>query len=223
MPLSGEGISWRSDRKVKFNNPDYDENTEFYQCQVPGWKPPQGNMLPPPNWPVHTCLLGANARFPVEECKPFGENNAAGSNYSWPGRRDEADICDHNINPSDSAFYNDTKCCYNPWSSRYGSSGAGYLNEDLIVWMRTAALPNFRKFYRKAGSNVLEGTYRYKIGYNYPVVSFSGKKKIVISTTSSVGGKNAFLGIAYLVVGVLAIAAGIAFLVAMAADKNVSK
>jgi hypothetical protein len=25
----------------------------------------------------------------------------------------------------------------------------GFKNEDLIVWMRTAALPNFRKFYRK--------------------------------------------------------------------------
>ena len=25
----------------------------------------------------------------------------------------------------------------------------GYQNEDLIVWMRTAALPNFRKLYRK--------------------------------------------------------------------------
>ena len=25
----------------------------------------------------------------------------------------------------------------------------GLQNEDLIVWMRTAALPNFRKLYRK--------------------------------------------------------------------------
>jgi LEM3 (ligand-effect modulator 3) family / CDC50 family len=28
-------------------------------------------------------------------------------------------------------------------------SNNGYQNEDLIVWMRTAAFPSFRKFYRR--------------------------------------------------------------------------
>ena len=29
----------------------------------------------------------------------------------------------------------------------------GYQNEDFIVWMRTAAMPTFRKLYRKLSSN----------------------------------------------------------------------
>lgn len=31
------------------------------------------------------------------------------------------------------------------------NSNNGFQNEDFIVWMRTAALPTFRKLYRKIG------------------------------------------------------------------------
>ncbi|KHJ79544.1 hypothetical protein OESDEN_20807 [Oesophagostomum dentatum] len=48
---------------------------------------------------------------------------------------------------------------------------------------------------------------------NYPVTVFGGRKSFVISTTSWAGGKNSFLGIAYLVVGSLAIVLGIVFIV----------
>lgn len=49
----------------------------------------------------------------------------------------------------------------------------GYKNEDLIVWMRTAALPNFRKFYRILNTNsttfaggLPQGTYTLNIVYS---------------------------------------------------------
>ncbi|CAN4096040.1 unnamed protein product [Withania somnifera] len=83
--------------------------------------------------------------------------------------------------------------------------------EDLIVWMRTAALPTFRKLYGKIEVDLMEGeVINVTLKNNYNTYSFDGKKKLVLSTTSWIGGKNDFLGIAYLTVG------GLCFFLAMA-------
>lgn len=82
--------------------------------------------------------------------------------------------------------------------------------EDLIVWMRTAALPTFRKLYGKIEVNLRKGDrINVTIQNNYNTYSFNGKKKLVISTTGWLGGKNDFMGIAYLTVG------GLCFVLAM--------
>ncbi|XP_066522937.1 cell cycle control protein 50B [Hoplias malabaricus] len=100
----------------------------------------------------------------------------------------------------------------------------GFLNQNFLVWMRRAALPNFRKLYgRITGGDYSQGlpagNYTLRINYNYPVISFKGTKKVVFSNVSWMGGKNQFLGIAYLVIGCLCVVMAIVMLIVYAKFK----
>ncbi|XP_052421567.1 cell cycle control protein 50C [Carassius gibelio] len=86
------------------------------------------------------------------------------------------------------------------------SNNNGFINDDLIVWMREAAFPNFKKLYgvlnRAQGpftEGLPAGNYTLSINYNFPVEPFRGRKELVISTVTWFGGQNYFLPIAYLV------------------------
>mmetsp|Transcript_3639 Transcript_3639/g.3110 ORF Transcript_3639/g.3110 Transcript_3639/m.3110 type:complete len:215 (-) Transcript_3639:127-771(-) len=76
-------------------------------------------------------------------------------------------------------------------------------DEHFIVWMRTAGLPNFRKLWGRINQVIEAGEHTVRIQNNYDVVSFEGTKAVVISTTGPFGGKNQFLAISYIVVGVI--------------------
>ncbi|MBA0569253.1 hypothetical protein Golob_006695, partial [Gossypium lobatum] len=99
--------------------------------------------------------------------------------------------------------------------------GGGKLNpeiplsdqEDLIVWMRTSALPSFQKLYGRIEEDLdVDDVVVVNLMNNYNTYSFGGKKKLVLSTSSWLGGKNDFLGHACVFVGCSSLTLAIIFM-----------
>ncbi|KAK1415702.1 hypothetical protein QVD17_31487 [Tagetes erecta] len=85
--------------------------------------------------------------------------------------------------------------------------------EDLIVWMRTAALPRFRKLYGKINTDIeAHETIKVEVENNYNTYKFSGRKKLVLSTTTWIGGKNDFVGVVYVSLGAICIFMAVNFI-----------
>ncbi|NWI99870.1 CC50C protein, partial [Crypturellus undulatus] len=90
----------------------------------------------------------------------------------------------------------------------------GYINDDLVIWMRVSAFSTFRNLYRRVSRTrqfavgLPAGNYTFRISYNFPVSKFKGKKYVILSTVVWSGGSNPFLGIAYTVCGAAATLTG---------------
>jgi len=101
--------------------------------------------------------------------------------------------------------------------------------EAFQVWMRTAGLPTFSKLaMRNTNDAMKSATYQLRIydrtkrtftplrsttntNAGFPASKYGGTKSILISTRTVIGGKNPFLGIAYVAVGGLCILLGTIF------------
>ncbi|KAK4965671.1 alkylphosphocholine resistance protein lem3 [Elasticomyces elasticus] len=104
------------------------------------------------------------------------------------------------------------------WRERYPTYNKSFplpkLQEDeaFQVWMRTAGLPTFSKLaLRNDTAPMPSGRYQVDIYDYFPVTVYGGTKSILISTRTAMGGKNPFLGIAYVVVGGICVLLGALF------------
>lgn len=123
---------------------------------------------------------------------------------------------------SDRALYG--KSSYKPdevvpppnWGSYNGSyTVIPDLSEEFMVWMRTAGLPSFSKLARRNDDTTMTaGTYQLSIADKFNVTEYDGTKSILLSTRTVLGGKNPFMGIAYVVVGGVCVLLGALFTVA---------
>lgn len=127
------------------------------------------------------------------------------------------------LNPDNIAWSTDTTYKFKKGGSeeftkpgpRAGGRNANTLLEDprFVVWMRLSAFPNFDKLYGVIEEDLEPGTYVVTITANFDVSSYDGTKSFYITTVKWFGGRNAFLGTAYLVVGILSLLISITLLI----------
>lgn len=98
--------------------------------------------------------------------------------------------------------------------SNYGIRTAGF-----AVWMRTAGLPTFRKLYGEVlppkGGFKTGNVITFAVQPNFVVNSVQASKSLVLMTTSSLGGKNDVLGVAYMAVGAICLFLAVVFAIKM--------
>ena len=95
----------------------------------------------------------------------------------------------------------------------------GVNSPNFCVWMRTAAISHVRKLYGVIDADINEGeSIEFQVVNNFAVYGFEGTKHLLLTTSSTIGGKNGFLGSAFIIVGSIFLAAGAAIFLKEAAN-----
>ncbi|KAL5083498.1 hypothetical protein Trisim1_001375 [Trichoderma cf. simile WF8] len=186
--------------------------------------PLEGETIDGVKKPYYPCGLIANSMFNDSYTSPELLNPPGGR-----GNETQTYLMANNTNiawSSDRDLYNPTTQSLSEiipppnWRLRYPD---GYTKTNpppnlkewqaFQVWMRTAGLPTFSKLYQRNDTQAMaEGRYQIIIDDFFPTTEYRGKKSIIITTRTVVGGRNNFLGIAYIVVAGLCIILGVIFL-----------
>uniref|UniRef100_A0A915I804 Cell cycle control protein n=1 Tax=Romanomermis culicivorax TaxID=13658 RepID=A0A915I804_ROMCU len=177
------------------------------------------NQSPTVRFPIVPCGAIANSMFNDTFYMEKNEKDSVGGvPFSFKGIAWPSDVNNKFANPANEADFNGTAKPFN-WRKPITQMNNKLQNESFIVWMRIAALPSFRKMYARideeasvSPTRLQRGNYTVYIIYNYPVHAFGGRKRFIISTTSWAGGKNHFLGYAYIIVGCICLMTGLTFL-----------
>lgn len=165
------GISWKSDRDVKFKQPDGFD----YVVADPG--------------------VSTNSGCEGQKSTGYQYTTKDNVGYCYFYPRDNQTFYLHEMFPQ-----------INPID--------GVTDEHFIVWMRTAALPTFRKLYGTIDSDFKSGdTLEFTVDSNFEVSSYDASKAMVLSTIGEFGGKNPALGTAYVVVGSVSLFLGVVFFI----------
>jgi len=85
-------------------------------------------------------------------------------------------------------------------------------DEEFVVWMKAAALPSFTKLYRQIkGRRLPKGSVlKVHVKNTFPVWYWDGKKSIVLSTVSHLGGSD-YLGEIHVIMGAFSLVLAIFF------------
>lgn len=147
-------------------------------------------------------LVGNEAAIP---CGLMAKTFFNDSYINWKVNNAPFDVDESNI-----AFAKDKKIFNNP-----GDQSKAWLdltNEHFLVWMRPSGLPNFKKLWGRIRQDLKKGDkLELTVKNNYDVSIYQGKKNLILSTSTVFGGKNKFLGLSYIIVGVISIILAIVF------------
>ncbi|KAG1882915.1 ligand-effect modulator 3 family [Suillus subluteus] len=140
----------------------------------------------------------SNLTFMSGDSSGNSDYNFTSSGIAWPGEAKKYSATSGYTNNLDEVVPPPNWALRFPSYPNASSIPNLQADEHFQNWMRTSGLPTFSKLYgRNDTGTLLAGQYQVLVYMNYPVQGYKGTKSLIISTVSWIGGKNPFLGWAY--------------------------